>query len=318
MKKCCIKVLVTFLIVVVIVFVGVVVLLNMTPRKLHLSGVSIGGGTIEEYGLADTKILQIIKGVRSATAKESAVVTNGYNAESEAERARVLFEGSTNFGNVTEYSGLLDQNANFNNRYVRTAADTTLAYIVNSAFTNSDALQLAADGFTVSELTITRSQTDEGVPTGHMRVVVSVSVNTILDTAKELLSKFKFIAGLKTLDTLYLVCNADFSVVGEGEHAGKIVFSNVTSTIGKEDDNELTSMFFTMIASSAGAEGDVEQYRTNLTQSLFDHIASIVNHIAEIGNSAANDSGVMVGVKKLGMDGVEDHQLIYITSVVAR
>ena len=78
-----IKGLITFVLVIVIVIgIGLVVVANLTPRHLGLTQLNIGGKTIEELGLSDTKLKDIYKAFNSLSDGAS-VVDNPYDEQKE-------------------------------------------------------------------------------------------------------------------------------------------------------------------------------------------------------------------------------------------
>ena len=84
MKKFFAGLLITILCIVVIVVVAAVVVVNLTPRQLKLEDLSLGNMTIEELGIADTKILEIIKSITNiGKVEEDDVVNRPFDSTAE-------------------------------------------------------------------------------------------------------------------------------------------------------------------------------------------------------------------------------------------
>lgn len=62
--------------IVLILVIAFAVVINLTPRQLGIADLKIEGKTVEEMGIADTKIVDIYKSVKSLSkVNESDVVT---------------------------------------------------------------------------------------------------------------------------------------------------------------------------------------------------------------------------------------------------
>ena len=318
MKKCCLRTCISLLVFVVIIAVGVIVLLNLTPKQLHLADKSIAGSTVEEYGLADVKLIKIIKGFRGLSKKESKVVANAYNPTDEADSAKALFANST-YEHADNYAQLVVDQATYDKRYLRSVNDTTVAYVLNNVIGETYALD-AGDGnktpaMSVREVTV--SKTDkEGVQTGHLRMVVGVAAKSFINLEKlsGVLDKVKII---KLPEYVYVVCTADFTVSADGAQAGKIVFQNTHANIGGDEKNALNSFLFGILNKAIGQSvEDPAKNEETFASVVFDKTAAVINHIGEIGTASTSVDGkfVVVGAITRGMAGVSDGKLFFITS----
>ena len=89
-------ILITLVLIVVLVAVAFVVVINLTPRQLGLADMQIEGQTFEELGIADVKIINIYKSIKSLSeVEEDKVVTNKYDETQEKQKSEEKFEGST-------------------------------------------------------------------------------------------------------------------------------------------------------------------------------------------------------------------------------
>lgn len=85
-------VLFTLLAIVLILVIAFVVVINLTPRQLGAQNVKIDGKTIEEMGIADTKIINIYKSIKSlSAAKEDKIVTNKFDETAEKDKSKDNF-----------------------------------------------------------------------------------------------------------------------------------------------------------------------------------------------------------------------------------
>lgn len=82
-------ILITLVLIVVLVAVAFVVVINLTPRQLGLADMQIEGQTFEELGIADVKIINIYKSIKSLSeVEEDKVVTNKYDETQEKQSPR--------------------------------------------------------------------------------------------------------------------------------------------------------------------------------------------------------------------------------------
>lgn len=93
--------------IVLILVIAFAVVINLTPRQLGIADLKIEGKTVEEMGIADTKIVDIYKSVKSLSkVNESDVVTNTYDEEQEKDKSQDKFSGSSLDGKE-DYSSII-------------------------------------------------------------------------------------------------------------------------------------------------------------------------------------------------------------------
>jgi len=318
MKKCCIRTCISALIFIVIIVIGVVVLLNLTPAQLHLADKSIAGVTLNDCGLGDVKLIKIIKGFRGLGKKEAKVVSHAYDATAEKTAAEALFADS-NYASIEDYSELVVTDAVYDQRYLRGAADTTLAYVMENVLSKAYVVgsgDNATAAMSVREVTIIKAENTSG-SIGHMRVVIGVSTANFignLDAIKNVLDKVKII---KIPQYVFVVCEADFTVGTVGTEEGKIMFQNFSANIAGDADNPLNGMFLGIVNKAMGEDSsDTAQNGAVFSNAIFDKVASVVNHIGQIGtaNTSVDGKFVVVGSVTYGMAGVTDGKLFFVTT----
>lgn len=295
--QCCISALIVVAVIVTILVVAVVVLLNMTPAKLKLSQVEIQGVTIEELGLADTKIIDILKQIKDLTSfKEDEIITNPYDAEQEKIIAENDLAGSSA---ESDYSIIFTQDVTYNANYVKTFKDTTLAYIVNKAVQDASesdasyAKKLQDAGVSIKEIIIGNN---EG--TGTLSITAQINIKEYVEELN-LSSLFKS-------DSIYITVDSTFTVGSEGATAGQMqAQSKAVKVNGK--DNALTKALVKTVGDKF-AESTGEE----LGQSMANAISSVVNHLGRIGTSEKDVQGVAIA-PSYGMSGVIDHYVTLIT-----
>lgn len=316
MKKCCVRTLITLLVFIVLIAVGVIVLLNLTPAQLHVADISIGGTTLADNGLGDVKLIKLVQGARGLTKKESAVVNNPYKASDEDSRVQAYFAGS-NFAEAASYRDLFDQSVVYDKRYKRTLYDTTLAYLLDKAmgeqYTLSDGSGKTTAMFTVREVTVSRSFVNEEQEVGNMRVVIGVPTSAFVGGLATIVDKVKVI---KMPEHVYMVFDATFTVGTEDSAQGKIIFGDVTASIGGDKSNALNDVVFAKIAKTMqlSPAGEGAAGKTEVSNLVFEKAAAFINHLGAIGNAMTDISEVAVGTPKWGLIGVDVHKLNFIVT----
>ena len=296
--KCCITGLIVVAAIVVLLVVAVVIVLNMTPAQLKLTEIEVGGVTLTDLGLADTKLIDIIKQLKELTSvKGENIVKNPFNAEEEKIKAEEDLRGSSAGSN---YSIIFTENVVYPNSYVKTFKDTTLAYIVDKAITDTSkdsddklASELKESGVSVKEITIGKT-----CDVGTLSIVAQLNVKKYLEEAS--------IPNLFDLDGIYLTVNATFTVGEEGENAGKMQAESKEILINGTNNAITKALVKAVSKTFSDSTGE------DLGQAMASAISSVVNHLGFIGSSTKDDDGISL-VPTYGMSGVIEHYLTVIT-----
>ena len=296
-KKCCLAALITPLVVVVLIVAAVVVVLTLTPNKLGIADIQIteDGDTIASLGLADTKLIDIIKQLSAMTsAKESDVVSNPYDTTREESVSATALQGSNALGN---YSSILNSNVVYDKRTMITYDDTTLAYIFNKAIedaeaTDTDAKKLKDYNVSVREVTIGTNSIEQG----SMRVVASVDV-----PQQEAEDKF----AVSLPEKVYITVEATITVGVSGTDEGQMTGTPAKLYINGES-SALTDAILTVLNAEMPPDETVENVVVN-------GITSVINHLGKIGTAQTRPDDGTVYNPVFGMNGVADHKLTVIT-----
>ncbi|MBR4800887.1 MAG: hypothetical protein IK048_04395 [Clostridia bacterium] len=295
MKKFLLGFFITILIIVILVVVAAVIVINLTPRQLHLEQISLGEKTVEELGLADTKIIDIYKGIKSiGNTKEEDVVDNPVNQEEEKANAEDNFEGST-LGNTDDYSSVAIEPVVYVVPKLIEYDDTTIAYILDNIVQHADAdsseeiKALKDANLSVKELSITKDGS-----TGKMRVVSYMDLSNYQDDIKNALGAAASV--LPIPKQAYLVSEFTFTV---NSLTGKMETTPVSISVNGNSDDPVSRAILEVMGSMADGE-DVD----SLNGKLGEAIARVVGNLGRIGSSL---------LPPYGMNGVADHKLTLVT-----
>ena len=306
-----IKFLIALLVIVVILAIAFVVLINLTPRQLHLENVAIGGKTIDELGIADTKIINIYKSIKSiGKAKESDVVHNGINEEEDSASAKENTKGST-IANADDYSSVVTTPVVYDARRLVSYDDTTIAYILNNIVQNakddsSAEIKALKDAkIEVKELTIIVDS--EGA---RMRVVSYMDLSSYEGQIKEALGAAANI--LPIPKQAYLVSEISFTVETNAlsPSLGKLVTAPISISVNGNNDDPVSQAILEVMSSMAGGESI-----DSLNGKLGEAISQVVGNLGQVGTATTvGDTNVIVPLSEnYGMSGVASGTLTLIT-----
>ncbi|HKL74139.1 MAG TPA: hypothetical protein VJ903_04535 [Clostridia bacterium] len=313
MGKCCLKSVISIAIIVVILVVSVVVVLNMTPTKLGLADKEVfSGKTIRELGLADTSVLNIIRSLKGfINPPTDDIVKNGYdqedeqNAESNFENSNLPQDGD---GDIN-YVSVATSEVIYDNEYLLTYSDTTIAYIFHSIVndvsedTSDDGLaflkQIKGD---IEEVTITKEgdQTD-------LRIIVSVDLTPFKTQIQNALGSLASFFPLP--NTAYIVSYSTMSADENG-----IITTTSQSLKINDTDNALSQAIFSVLAQAtenAGVQTDEEF----INSKVGDAFSLVIKNLGKVGTASVDTSGIVqANTKNLGTEGISNHQLTLITN----
>lgn len=307
--KILLKIFISLLVIVIVLAIVFVVLIHLTPRQYHIENMKIGNDTIEELGLADTKIIDIYKSIKNmGKAKESDVVHNGINEEEDKAAAKDNMQGSS-LANKDDYTDAVKGHVTYDVQRLVSYDDTTIAYILDNIVQNadessSDAVKALHDAnLSVKELTITLV---EGK--GHMRVVSYMDLSKYQDDIKEALGSA---AGILPIPKYtYLVSDFSFTVAALN---GKMETTSEGVCINGNNDDPVSKAILKVIGNMAGGE-DIDSLNGKLGQA----IAQVVENLGMIGTaSTVGDTNVVNPLTiNIGIGGVQEHKLTLITHIL--
>lgn len=305
--KVLLRIFIALLVIVVILAIAFVVVINLTPRQLHLENVAIGGKTIDELGIADTKIINIYKSIKSiGNAKESDVVDNPVNEQEDKAAAEENMQGSS-LEDKDDYSDVTKGHVTYDVQRLVTYDDTTIAYILDNIVQNADASSsseikaLKDANLSVKELTI-------GLDSGHgtLRIVSYMDLSAYQNDIKNALGSAASILPIPKY--AYLVSDFTFTV----DELGKMVTTPTGVCINGNNDDPVSKAILDVIGSMAGGE-NIDSLNGKLGEAL----SQVVYNLGMIGTAeTVTDNVVNPLTINLGINGVAVHKLTMITHIV--
>ena len=305
--KVLLRIFIALLVIVVILAIAFVVVINLTPRQLHLENVAIGGKTIDELGIADTKIIKIYKSIKSiGNAKESDVVDNPVNEQEDKAAAEENMQGSS-LEDKDDYSDVTKGHVTYDVQRLVTYDDTTIAYILDNIVQNADASSsseikaLKDANLSVKELTI-------GLDSGHgtLRIVSYMDLSAYQNDIKNALGSAASILPIPKY--AYLVSDFTFTV----DELGKMVTTPTGVCINGNNDDPVSKAILDVIGSMAGGESI-----DSLNGKLGEALSQVVYNLGMIGTADTVTENIVNPLTiNFGMNGVANHKLTMITHIV--
>lgn len=292
-------ILITLVLIVVLVAVAFVVVINLTPRQLGLADMQIEGQTFEELGIADVKIINIYKSIKSLSeVEEDKVVTNKYDETQEKQKSEEKFEGST-LESTDDYSSVIDTQVKYDVRKLVEYDDVTIAYIFNNIVKNgtessSEAVKVLKDAnISVKELTVGVSG-----DRGTLRIVSLIELGQYKAEIENALGAAK--AFFKVPDKAYVVSELSFSVDAQG----KMVTQGESVCVNGNNDDPVTKAIMGVVVSKMGDVSGVEDLNAKLGEAVSD----VMYNLGGIGSKDGENY-------IYGMGGVSEHKLTLVTHV---
>ncbi len=302
--KFLIKFLISIVVILVILAIAFVVLIHLTPRQYHLENVKLGEKTIEELGLADTKIIDIYKGIKGiGKAKESDVVHNPVDKQEEKVKADDNFEGST-LDNTDDYSSVVKEPVLYDVQRLVSYDDTTIAYILDNIIQHADAdstseVKALKDAkLSVKEVTVGKLEAN-----GTLRVVSYMDLSSFTDQIKDALGAAANI--LPIPKQAYLVSDFNFTI----NATGKLATTPTGICVNGNNDDPVSKAILEVFANMTGQDVD------ELNGKLGEAISQVVGNLGMVGTAETVGSTNVVNplTINIGLGGVAEHKLTLIT-----
>lgn len=288
--------------IVLILVIAFAVVINLTPRQLGVADLKIEGKTAEEMGIADTKIVDIYKSVKSLSkVNESDVVTNTYDEEQEKDKSQDNFSGSSLDGK-DDYSSIISGKVEYDTKKVVEYDDVTLAYIFNNAVQNgadssSDAIKVLKNAnVVVKEITIGVSEEK-----GTMRIVSMVELGQYKSDIENALGAAK--AFFKVPEKVYIVSEISFTI---DETNGKMITKSESVCVNGNNDDPVTKAILNVIVGKIDGVDSVD----GLNEKLGEAVSAVTYNLGGIGGVAMDED-----IYVYGICGVRDHKLSLVTHV---
>lgn len=295
-------VLFTLLAIVLILVIAFVVVINLTPRQLGAQNVKIDGKTIEEMGIADTKIINIYKSIKSLSApKEDKIVTNKFDETAEKDKSKDNFSGSS-LENKDDYSSIITDPVIYDTKKIVEYDDVTIAYIFNNVVQNasessSEAIKALRNAkIQIKELTISLDGEK-----GRMRIVSLVELGEYKAEIENALGAAKGL--FKVPDKVFIVSEISFTVDGTN---GKMVTTGESVYINEGKDDPVTKAILGVVMSKVDGINSVD----DLNDKVGEAVSEVIFNLGGIGSVAPKENTYVYG-----MSGVKDHKLSLVTHV---
>ena len=306
MKKFFAGLLITILCIVVIVVVAAVVVVNLTPRQLKLEDLSLGNMTIEELGIADTKILEIIKSITNiGKVEEDDVVNRPFDSTAEKEKA----EGNLDNSSVSEgsLSDILKDKVVYDKRYLLTYQDTTIAYMLDSAIHDaenpSEAIEVLQDAhISVKEIAITKKDSN-----GAIRIVAEINLGDFKAQIEDKLGAAK--SFLTVPEKVFLVSELDFTI----DSNGKMQTTSKSLSINGNNEDPVSKAIIQVVLSNMEEGMTLEKLNGYMGSAL----SEIIYNLGAIGEATVAEGNVVEGEPTLGIGGIKENAINVITHVSA-
>ena len=295
-------VLFTLLAIVLILVIAFVVVINLTPRQLGAQNVKIDGKTIEEMGIADTKIINIYKSIKSLSApKEDKIVTNKFDETAEKDKSQDNFSGSS-LENKDDYSSIITDPVIYDTKKIVEYDDVTIAYIFNNVVQNasessSEAIKALRNAkIQIKELTISLDGEK-----GRMRIVSLVELGEYKAEIENALGAAKGL--FKVPDKVFIVSEISFTVDGTN---GKMVTTGESVYINNGKDDPVTKAILGVVMSKVDGINSVD----DLNDKVGEAVSEVIFNLGGIGSVAQEENTYVYG-----MSGVKEHKLSLVTHV---
>ncbi len=286
---------VIFLIILLSIAVGII--LFQTPKSLGLANKEINGTSIKELGLADTKVIDIIKQFKKlGNADEEKIVSNTY---SDADKTNA--DKNFNNSDVTNYSDIITNLAMYDKNYYLEYNDTTLAYVYNECIkegtSSSEIAFINEANATLMEITIDKDN-------NTLKLVLKADISGYKSDIEDKLGFAKNF--VKIPSDAYLVCEYSMDV----NNSGKLITETKSLAINGQD-NALNNAILDIIINNIDSTKD----KAYLADCIGQAFSDILANLGKIGKPSSYDSTTRVinGEVSYGTDSITNHKIGFVT-----
>lgn len=317
--RSCLTSLIVLLVIVALIVGGIWYVLNMTFDELGIADEPIfGETTIRQLGLADKKIIDVIKALNDILKEpnESDIVHNPYNRlEAEANIAGELGLIIPKKNGKPDYAALMNGNlATEDGRYLVTLLDTDIAYlmqtIIEQAEDNDNMEAVREQPMNIREVTIKEINDKYS-----LKVIVKLDLAYMMD---DLTAQLESLPGSNMLinaipKAIYFIGTSEITV----DEFGKVNVSNKQLSV-----NGTTNFLIDIIMENLNkkvSEGENlpgeedADFGELLAEALSESFVILIDNIGEVGFADTDASNIVTGDIELGMVGLSDHQICMIT-----
>lgn len=317
-RGCCLGSIISFVVVVVIIVVLISVFLNMTPNKLGIGDEKFieGEYSLNDMGLGDVKIKDLYKMIKSLfDVNEADIVDNPFDAAADAQWAEENLEGADGVGHTAggdiDFTGVFEDYLEYDNEYLLTYQDTTLAYMLNKLIAQGGDTEEASEvmedleslkNLNANIVQVSIIQTGEGY---QLKQIFKID-----------LSKSKKDADIPGIilnlipDSVYITSVNNLSADSEG----KLVTESETLIINGFEQAALINAILMLIVpddmNSTERQGEVNDMMGNA-------FSLAVSKLGRVGTADTDAAGIVTSNRQLGNSGLGNGLLKILTYTAA-
>ena len=303
-KKGCLGKFLTLLIVLVVLVVGAVLVVgNLTPSQLGIAeSIVINGKNLNELGLGDTKLFDLLTTLSGLQSPNEKVVENEYTPE-DASSADDVFGGVLGETNgKPDYLELLKP-AKFGKQMLLTMKDRELAYVFSEMATAATNAAEASDLQFLQKLKaeVKEISIQEAADGFVLRTVLSVNV-------KELVANDVSIPFFTMPEKLYFVSINKISANDKG------LISSVSESISVNGQSAAMSEILWNVVMEASGQNLTKDEVNDIIGKAFREIVSNIGSVGTADTQSESDNTI-TGNIVYGNVGIKKGQLTLITNI---
>lgn len=297
MKKCCFGCLIAILVIVVACVVCDFVVLNTTPLKLGISETDlVGDVSISDLGLENEKLKDLLTALASLNSfEDSSVVTNPYYPSEDQNAIDNLSKSSIYEAEELNYFVLAAQKATYNQKYMYSYSDRTLAYILNSAINGS----IPSVNFGVSDATVKEVSITNIGDRGHAKIILSIPFQTESE--------------MNVFEIDHVLFTVEFDFVANYMD-GSLVLYTVDDKFEPQTKINDGNIIMTAIIEhqlNQALEGGMSTVATKTANAFI----KVLSNLGKVGTATINSDKVVVDSEQIGTVGIKNGSISFITFV---
>lgn len=297
MKKCCFGCLIAILVIVIACVVCGFVVLNTTPLKLGISETDlVGDVSISDLGLENEKLKDLLTALASLNSfEDSSVVTNPYYPNEDQNAIDNLSKSSIYEAEELNYFALVTQKATYNQKYMYSYSDRTLAYILNSAINGS----IPSVNFGVSDATVKEVSITNIGDRGHAKIILSIPFQTESE--------------MNVFEIDHVLFTVEFDFVANYMD-GNLVLYTVDDKFEPQTKINDGNIIMTAIIEhqlNQALEGGMSTVATKTANAFI----KVLSNLGKVGTATINSDKVVVDSEQIGTVGIKNGSISFITFV---
>lgn len=315
------RLLISLLIVIVVIVAVGAILVNMTPDKLGFADIELfDGKTLRDLGLADIKLIEVFKLLKSMLKpNEAEIVTNPYVEETEATNSTSNLENSNiakDENGKPDYTTIVTDPVVYDKEYLISYSDTTLAYIFNQMIVggmeageenaeSEDSVEFLRElKAKMEEVTITGTGAD-----AKLRIVASMDISSIKAEVEGAVGGLASIIPIpeKIFIVSYSAITADAN--------GYVVVTGESIRIN-DAESQIADAIFKVLGEKAEeqtGESIEGNGQNQVNKTIGEAFSSIIKNLGRVGTATVDADNVVV-TKTLGAGGISEHKITLITN----